>query len=346
MTIERRAPNDDTPSPSHAGSFPAYTYTPYLAGPPAPDADTHAEAGERYAPPGERAAPAGGTPVQVEYLGPGYGPAGPAPARWEGAPAADRPRGGGIGRIIGWLAPLLLLAATKFKWLLVIFKFKAFTTFATMLVSVWAYALFFGLPFAVGLVALLFIHEMGHAIVLKRQGVKATAPLFIPFMGAVIGMKEMPKNAYAEALMALGGPVVGSLGALGCLLLWQATGSPLFVALAYLGFWLNLFNLIPVSPLDGGRAMGAISPWGWLLGLALLVALFLRVQSLFLGFILVVGGMEVYQRWRGRHADRAYYEVTGRQRLGVAIAYFGLAAVLALLMAALEPTVIALRPGR
>lgn len=378
MTDEPRDQTDDrrTPRPYRYTS-----YTPYVPvrpsapagadGPgPAPPDPVEAPAAPERPPAAVEQAPAGAWPGPATANGNGHTPAysaapygeyavpgGPAPdagspeggaipaGRGWDRDRSDAPRrGGGIGRILRNSWPLLLLALTKSKWLLAIFKLKAFSTFATMLVSIGAYALFFGLPFAIGFVALLFIHEMGHAIILKRQGVRATAPLFIPFMGAVIGMREMPKNVYAEAQMALGGPIFGSLGALACLILWQVTGSPLFVALAYMGLWLNLFNLIPVSPLDGGRAMGAISPWGWILGLVVLVALFLRLQSLFLGFILLVGGMEVFNRWRSRDVDRAYYEVTGRQRLLVAAVYFGLAAVLALSMAALEPTMIALRP--
>ena len=271
---------------------------------------------------------------------------GPAYDQTRGQGGSSGRGGSGIGKIIGRTWPLLLLLLTKAKWLTVLFKFKAFSTFSTMLLSIGAYALFWGLPFAIGFVALLLIHEMGNALVLKRQGVKATAPLFIPFMGAVIGMKEMPKNVFAEAQMALGGPILGSLGALACLMLWQVTGSGLFLALAYTGFLLNLFNLIPISPLDGGRAMAAISPWGWLLGIALGVAIFLRFQSLILGFILVVGTVEVVQRWRGRREDRAYYEATGRQRLAVSAVYLGLAVTLALLMAVLQPELVGLRPGR
>lgn len=261
---------------------------------------------------------------------------------------AGRPGGTGIniGMILRRTWPLLLLVLAKGKYLLFLLKFKAFGTFVTMLISLAFYATAFGLPFAAGFIALLFIHEMGHAIVLKRQGVQATAPLFIPFMGAFIGMKELPANAYREAQMALGGPLLGSVGALACLILWQATGSPLFVALAYVGCWLNLFNLIPVSPLDGGRAMAAISPYGWLLGLVLLLLLFLRLHSLFLGFILLVGGMEVFQRWQQRGHNRAYYQLTSRQRLTIAATYFGLAALLALSMAALQPHLLTNQPGR
>ncbi len=276
-----------------------------------------------------------------------YGTAGEAPAGPVTVPEAP-PSGGWQRTTVGrWLLrswPLLLFGLSKLKWLLVIFKFKAFTTFGSLLVSLWAYALFFGWQFAAGFIALLFIHELGHAAVMRAQGIKTTPILFVPFMGAVIGMREMPKNAFAEAQMALGGPILGSLGALGSLMLWQVTGAPIFVALAYSGFLLNLFNLIPVSPLDGGRAMAAISPWGWLVGLVLLVLLFLRVHSLILGFILIVGAMEVFKRWRSRHEERAYYEATGRQRLLVSAVYFGLAAFLALAMFSMQSHVLTNRP--
>lgn len=243
----------------------------------------------------------------------------------------------------GW--PLILLALSKAKFLVILLKFPAFGTFATMLVSLAVYAVAFGLPFAIGFIAQLFIHEMGHAIVLKRQGVKATAPLFIPFVGAVIGMRELPKNVYAEAQMALGGPILGSLGALLLLMLWQATNSPLLLALAYVGFWLNLFNLIPLSPLDGGRAMAAISPLGWALGLGLMLILFLKIHSLFLGLILIMGAIEVFQRWRSRQAMVDYYTIAARQRLTIGIVYFGLAALLAVGAAALQPHLLTHRPG-
>ncbi len=270
----------------------------------------------------------------VEYAPPGSGP------------AKDGWRQSTIGRWLLRSWPLLLIALSKAKWLLVIFKLKAFTTFSSLLVSLGFYALAFGPAFGVGFIALLFIHELGHALVMRHQGIKTTPILFIPFMGAVIGMKEMPKNVYAEAKMALGGPILGSLGAFGCIVLWQATGLPIFVALATVGFWLNLFNLIPVSPLDGGRAMAAISPWGWLVGLAMLLLLFLRVHSIFLGFILLVGGFEVFNRWRSRGNDRAYYEATLQQRLTITVVYFGLAAILAFSTFYFQTHVLAGQPVR
>ena len=270
----------------------------------------------------------------VDYAPPGSGP---AQGGWRQTP---------IGRWLSRTWVLLLIVLSKAKWLLVIFKLKAFATFGSLLVSLGFYALAFGPAFAVGFIALLFIHELGHALVMRQQGIKTTPILFIPFMGAVIGMKEMPKNVYAEAKMALGGPILGSVGALGCIVLYQVTGQPLFVALATVGFWLNLFNLIPVSPLDGGRAMAAISPWGWFAGLLMLALLFLRVHSIFLGFILLVGGYEVFNRWRNRHADRAYYEATLQQRLTITVVYFGLAAVLAFATFYFQSHVLAGQPVR
>lgn len=372
---------DDKTANSANGRAPTeYTYRPLLPddapGAPRPaDQDSPFGWPEPAPEPGERPAAAAGEelrPVPARLVPvPAGGPAptwewqggarpGPAPRGWYGPtgdpaapPVIDVPPGGGsgggwqqttVGRWImrGW--PLLLLALSKLKWLAVIFKFKAFTTFGSMLVSLWVYALFFGWRFALGFIALLFIHEMGHAAVMRLQGIKTTPVLFIPMMGAVIGMRQMPKNVFAEAQMALGGPILGSLGAVGCLLLWQATGAPIFVALAYSGLMLNLFNLIPVSPLDGGRAMAAISPWGWLVGFALLVLLFLRVHSLLLGFILVVGGMEIFNRWRSRDEDRAYYEATTRQRVLVSVVYFGLAALLAMGMYYLQTHLLLNRP--
>ena len=251
--------------------------------------------------------------------------------------------------LLRWLKgiwPLLLLGLSKLKWLAVLFKFKVFTTFGSMLLSLAAYAIFFGWQFAAGFIALLFVHEMGHAAVMRFQGIKTSPIVFVPFMGAVIGMREMPKNAYAEAQMALGGPILGSIGALAALGLWQITGNPLFVALTYFGFFLNLFNLLPVSPLDGGRAMAAISRWGWLIGLALLLLLFLKVHSLIMGIILIVGGIEVFKRWRGQVEERAYYEVTWRQRLIVSCVYFGLAGSLAFGMFFLQSHMLINQPVR
>ena len=140
-----------------------------------------------------------------------------------------------------------------------------------MIVSVAAYALIWGWKFAIGFVVLLFIHEMGHVIALRREGVEASAPVFIPFMGALVWAKSLGGNALAEARVGLAGPILGTIGAAACLPIAAATGSDLWRALAFTGFFLNLFNLLPVTPLDGGRAMAALAPWMWFVGLGAIV---------------------------------------------------------------------------
>ena len=227
---------------------------------------------------------------------------------------------------------MLLQLAAKLKGLLILLpKLKLLTTSGSMLVSVGAYALIWGWKFAVGFVLLLFIHELGHVIQLRREGIKASAPMFIPFLGALVAMKELPKDAAAEARVGLAGPVLGSIGALIPLGLYALTGSEFWAALAFTGFLLNLFNLLPVLPLDGGRAMAALSPWMWIVGFALLVAAAIAFPNPIMLIILMLGGFETWRRWKARKTPEARYysQVRPRTRAAVAAVYVGLAIALA-----------------
>jgi Zn-dependent protease len=217
-----------------------------------------------------------------------------------------------------------------------LFKLKIFATSASMFVSIAAYAWIWGWRFAVGFVFLLLIHELGHVLELRRQGIPASAPLFIPFLGAVVGMKQMPHNVWKEAQVALAGPIVGSLAAFGLWAAGEALDSELLVALAFTGFFLNLFNLIPLSPLDGGRAVAALHPALWALGLVLLLGLTLLRPNFILILVLVIGGMEVWRRWRDRNEPGVaqYYAIETWQRAVVGVTYIGLAVVLAVAMSA------------
>jgi Zn-dependent protease len=210
-------------------------------------------------------------------------------------------------------------------------KIKLFTTSASMLVSIGAYALIWGWKFGVGFVLLLLVHEMGHVIQLRREGIKASAPMFIPFLGALVAMKELPKDAGAEARVGLAGPVLGALGCLVPLGLFALTGDELFKALAFVGFFLNLFNLLPVLPLDGGRAMAALSPWMWFAGYGLLVAATIAFPNPIMLIVLLFGGMETYRRWKARKSPeaKAYNQVKPGTRAAVAAVYVGLAVLLA-----------------
>jgi Zn-dependent protease len=269
--------------------------------------------------PGTAGAPA--TPAPPQY-----------PPTYEPEPTERKP---GWKRALALLIPLglvLVKFGAKLKGvLLLVPKLKFLTTSASALVSVAAYALIWTWKFALGFVILLFIHEMGHVLQLRREGIKATAPMFIPFLGAFVGMKELPKDAAAEARVGLAGPVLGSLGCLIPLAIYLATGDDLFQALAYIGFFLNLLNLAPVLPLDGGRAMAALTPWMWVIGWTLLVALMVVFPSPIILLVALLGGFETYRRWKERHSPEAkrYNQVSGRTRVAVAAVYLGLAALLA-----------------
>jgi len=260
----------------------------------------------------------------------------------EQRPIPEGPIHPGSGRRIDWrklLAPLaaagLLLVkfGAKLKALLFLLpKIKVFTTSASMLVSVAAYSLIWGWKFALGFVLLILVHEMGHVLQLRREGINASAPMFIPFFGAVIWAKSLGDNALAEARVGLAGPVLGSLGAAALIPVADATGNDLFTALAFTGFFLNLFNLLPVVPLDGGRAMAALAPWMWIAGFAALVALTIAFPNPIIILIVLLGGLETWRRWRERKSPAAqqYYKVAPRDRLLVALTYVGLIAALAI----------------
>ncbi len=238
-----------------------------------------------------------------------------------------------LERLFGPILAGGILLATKGKALLLLLpKLKVFTTSASMLVSIGAYTLIWGLPFAVGFVVLLLVHEMGHVFQLRREGIEASAPMFIPFLGAVVAAKSLGDNAAAEARVGLAGPILGSLGALIPLAIWLLTGEEFWQALAFVGFFLNLFNLLPVLPLDGGRAMAALSPWVWGVGYAMLVALAFVFPNPILLLILIFGGLESWRRFklRGTPESRKFHAIDGRTRALVAVTYLGLAALLAL----------------
>lgn len=229
---------------------------------------------------------------------------------------------------IGVVLVVLLKFLAKFKFLLPFLK-----TGATMGLSVWAYAMVWGWRFAAGFVVLIFVHECGHLLAAKHLGLKVGAPVFIPFMGALIALKEAPRNAWIESQVGIGGPLLGSLGALVCYWIYNLTGNDLFRALAYTGFFLNLFNLAPVGFLDGGRIVTALSPWLWIIGFALMVFLTVTHFNFLLLLILVFSLPRLFFLFRRKsEAEQRYFEVTPAQRVGMAAMYFGLILFLVLAM--------------
>jgi Zn-dependent protease len=238
---------------------------------------------------------------------------------------------------IGIAVLLVLKFGAKLKFLVIpLVKFfpLLLKTGGTMLFSMWAYALAWGWMYAVGFVLLIFVHECGHLLVARFFGLKVGAPVFIPFMGALIALKDAPKDAWMEAWVGIGGPLLGAAGAVLCEVLFVVSGNPLFRALAFSGFFLNLFNLAPIGFLDGGRIVTALSPWLWLVGAAVMVALLVLHPNFLVGLILLVSLPRLWFLFRKKSdAQRRYFEVTPGRRLAMAGMYFGLIVFLLLGMA-------------
>jgi len=235
------------------------------------------------------------------------------------------------------LSVLGVIGLLILKWgkavLLLLPKAKLLTTSGTMLVSIAAYSLIWGWKFALGFVVLLFVHEMGHVIQLRREGIEASAPMFIPFLGAAVMAKSLGDDATAEARVGLAGPILGTLGALALLPIAIATDDHFWYALVFTGLFLNLFNLLPVVPLDGGRAMAALSPWMWFVGLFAMALLAFAYPNPVIILILLFAIFETYKRWKARKAGgdavQAYYRVKPAHRLAILGVYLGLIVVCA-----------------
>jgi len=241
----------------------------------------------------------------------------------------------GIGAVIlALLAKLktVLFFLAQFKWLLILGKFAL--TGGSLLLSIWAWALYFGWPFAAGFVILIFVHEMGHVIALRVRGIKSGWPVFIPLMGAFVNMHEMPRDAKTEAEVGIAGPLLGALGGFGAYLIGTYTHNQFWYALASLTFVVNLFNLIPVVPLDGGRVVAALSPKMWLVGIALLIGVFLLRPGpglLFAGLLIALTIPRIVAAFRRDLAADPYYQIAPRDRALIAVQYFALAAFLAVM---------------
>jgi Zn-dependent protease len=243
----------------------------------------------------------------------------------------------GGGALVG-----LGLLASKFKGLwLVLLNLKWFAVGAKVLLSsfslvasIWFYALFWGWKFALVFVLLIAIHEAGHALFMRFYGVPGSLPYFIPGFGALIAIKGKPASVLHESYIALGGPLLGTAGALCCYVYGLSTLNPFWTAAAYTGFFLNLFNLFPVLPLDGGRVVGSISPRVWIFGFVALfaAAIVFHWWNPLLLVLVILGIPRAVAAWRGTSKDEAYYALTTTQRMGVAAAYFGLCGVLLLAM--------------
>jgi len=213
-----------------------------------------------------------------------------------------------------------------FKGLFIFLKLGKFmTTGLSMLLMIVTYMYIYGWKYAVGIVLLLFIHELGHLYYARRLGLDTSLPLFIPFVGALIQMREEPKDAKTEAIIGIGGPLAGVIGAFICLGIANLFTAPLFYALAYFGFMVTVFNLIPAHPLDGGRIVSAISPSLWLIGIPMIIGLSIYFFNPIAILIAVLAIGKAWKVWQDR--DNPYYQTDTDFRVKIGVAYFVIFAV-------------------
>jgi Zn-dependent protease len=263
----------------------------------------------------------------------GHGTDRPVQADIPAQPASrGRRSGGALAGILAFLG--LVLSKLSYVGLLVL-KFKGlwFTVISTG-VTAFIYAQLFGWAFGVGLVLLILVHESGHVVVARIMGLPVTLPVMIPFLGAFVSMKQQPRSVAQESIMAIGGPVLGSIAAglcyVGYLAMPDSNTGQLLRALAYFGFLINLFNLIPLTPLDGGRVTSLLSKWFNVAGLLIAAGLLLyEMQSgirvspvLFL--VLIFGAFATYQRFRSTALNPAYYAVGAQTKVLVGSLYLAL----------------------
>ena len=245
-----------------------------------------------------------------------------SPHHYSPAPPQGRTRRGVLGGILAVVAALL----TKGGYVLaLLFKIPAAVTLISLLISFGGYALLRGPWFAASLVTMIFIHEMGHVVEIRRQGMKATAPIFIPFLGAAIFQKSHPTDALKQAQIGIAGPIAGTIGATAAFVLYGSTHNDLFLLAAWLGFFLNLINMIPVWMLDGAWVLAPVSAWFQVAGFAAIAAgaIFLHFVSPFLIIIAIMGIPTVIQRFRD--AKNPYYtSVPVRARLALGLAWLAL----------------------
>ncbi|MDQ2680064.1 MAG: site-2 protease family protein [Candidatus Eremiobacteraeota bacterium] len=242
-------------------------------------------------------------------------------------PGATKTAGGLLAAALILLAKFkgILLLLLNFKWVLIGFKLFAFA--GTFLLSIWFYALFWGWKFALVFVVLIAVHEFGHYFTMRFFGVPGSLPFFIPGLGALVNMRGRPASAFHESLIAFAGPFIGTLGSAVCAYIGFATNQPFWIAAAYLGFFLNLFNMAPVMPLDGGRIVGSISPRIWVAGLVLfVVAIFaFHIYNPLIWLLILVSLPQVWAAWKGT-LNPAYYGISIAQKSIIAVLYFALAA--------------------
>ena len=255
-------------------------------------------------------------------------------------PSPVAPRRRSLPKFLSGLIILAGVTALKAKGVLLLFVEKVRVFFVnpfegfgavqyaiaggSFVVTIAAYATQFPLAIVVGFVVITLIHEIGHAVAIRMKGLRAGFMVFIPFVGGAVTLKDQPRTAYDDAMIGLAGPFAGTLASLFVLQVYKWSGDPMYLFIALLGFALNLFNLLPIGMLDGGRISAAVTKWMWVLGGGAVVWKVFDQPNPLTILIAVLAAFQVYASIIREKTDKHFYDVTAAQRAGVAILYFAL----------------------
>jgi Zn-dependent protease len=245
-----------------------------------------------------------------------------------------------LPKILSGLLLLLGVAALKAKAFLLLFVEKIrllfvnpFEGFGAMqyaiaggsfVVTIAAYATKWPLAVVIGFVVITLIHEIGHAVAIRAKGLRAGFMVFIPFIGGAVSLKDQAHSVYDDALIGLAGPAAGTAASLVSLQIYKWTADPLWLLIAFLGFALNLINLLPIGMLDGGRISAAVTKWMWVFGGAAVIYKVVQQPNPLIVLIAVLAAFQVYASLNREKSDPHYFEISGAQRAAIAVLYFAL----------------------
>jgi Zn-dependent protease len=254
--------------------------------------------------------------------------------------SSPAPRRRGFPKFFSGLLLLLGVGALKAKAFLILFVERAriffvnpFEGFGAMqyaiaggsfVVTIAAYATKFPLAVVVGFVVITLIHEVGHAVAIRSKGLRTGFMVFVPFVGGAVTLRDQPTSVYDDAMIGLAGPFAGTLASLVSLQLYKWTSDPLWLLIAFMGFAINLFNLLPIGMLDGGRISAAVTKWMWVFGGGVIVWKVIDQPNPLIIAIAVLAAFQVYASLEREKTDKRFYEVTPGQRAAIAILYFAL----------------------
>ena len=254
--------------------------------------------------------------------------------------ASATPRRRVLPKILSGLILLLGVTALKAKGLLILlieklrpFFVNPFEGFGAMqyavaggsfVVTIVAYTTQFPIGIVTGFVVITLIHEIGHAVAIRAKGLRAGFMVFIPFIGGAVTMKGQPRTVFDDAIIGLAGPFFGTLATLVTLQIYKWTSDPLYLMVAFVGFGLNLFNLLPLGMLDGGRISAAITKWMWVVGGGAIVWKVFDQPNPLTILIAVLAAFQVYASIVREKTDPRFYEITPGQRAAIAVLYFAL----------------------